>query len=129
MKKTLIAVILIFISWNIIDILVHGLLLKSTYESTAHLWRPEAEMMMGLLNLVKLFTVILFIYIYKTLVHPKNLFNAIKYAALIGLLVGIPMGFATYSFQPIPINLAWSWLVSVVGSYLVAGIFIGKLID
>ena len=43
-KQNALATIAVFVTWTIIDILVHGNLLVETYLSTPHLWRPEAEM-------------------------------------------------------------------------------------
>jgi len=36
-KQSLLAVIAIFITWSILDFIIHGTLLQSTYEATAEL--------------------------------------------------------------------------------------------
>ncbi len=43
-KRNIIAFALIFISWLIIDFILHGVLLCRIYESTASLWRPADQM-------------------------------------------------------------------------------------
>jgi len=39
-KRAILAVVGVFIAWSMLDFLIHGLLLQSTYEATANLWRP-----------------------------------------------------------------------------------------
>jgi len=43
-----------------------------TYEATAQLWRPEAEMKMGLMRLVSLVQAAVVVVIYATMVRPKS---------------------------------------------------------
>ena len=47
MKKILVSIILVFIVWQGMDFVMHGLILRSSYESMPQLWRPMAEMKFG----------------------------------------------------------------------------------
>ena len=42
-KRIILAVVAVFIAWSILDFILHGLLLRSTYEATANLWRPMTK--------------------------------------------------------------------------------------
>ena len=53
-KRIVFAVITVFVAWQILDLVIHGLLLMKTYEATASLWRPMTEMKFGLMRLVGL---------------------------------------------------------------------------
>ena len=44
LKRNLLAIIAVFVVWSILDFLIHGMLLQSSYEATANLWRPMEEM-------------------------------------------------------------------------------------
>jgi hypothetical protein len=39
-KRTIWAIVAVFIARSILDFILHGLLLRSAYEATATLWRP-----------------------------------------------------------------------------------------
>jgi hypothetical protein len=49
MKRAVLAVIATFVAWSILDVIIHGLLIQSSYQDTAHLWRPMDEMNMPLM--------------------------------------------------------------------------------
>ena len=51
-KRIVLASLAIFIVWSLLDILIHMVILAPTYAATAHLWRPENEMMMGLMYFI-----------------------------------------------------------------------------
>lgn len=44
MKTHILAVFITFVAVWLTDFLIHGVWLSSAYKATAHLWRPEAEM-------------------------------------------------------------------------------------
>ena len=53
-KKWVIASVVVFIVSQILDFIIHGVLLTGSYEATSQLWRTEAEMnqMMWLMWLI-----------------------------------------------------------------------------
>lgn len=127
LKRAIFAVVAVFIVWSILDFLIHGVLLKSTYESTAHLWRPMEEMNMPLMYFVTLVFAICFVAIYGLLIEQKSLVSGVKFGVLFGLATGISMGFGSYSYMPIPISLAWSWFFGTWVEVIVAGVIVGML--
>ena len=124
-KRTFAAIALAFIVWSILDFVLHGVLLKPTYEATASLWCPMDEMNMPLMSLVTLVVVACFVLIYQLLVKEKSLFTGIRYGALLGLATGISMGLGSYVYTPIPMLLALSWMfgnwVEVIAVGAIAG--------
>ena len=128
MKRTILAVIAVFIAWSILDFVIHGVLLQSTYEATANLWRPMDEMNMPLMYLVTLAYTACFVAIYGLLVREKSFATGIKFGGLFGLAAGISMGFGSYSFMPIPLTLAWSWFFGVLIQSLVAGALMAAIL-
>lgn len=127
LKRAIFAVVAVFIVWSILDFLIHGVLLNSTYESTAHLWRPMEEMNMPLMYFVTLVFAICFVAIYALLIKQKSLVSGVKFGVLFGLATGISMGFGSYSYMPIPISLAWSWFFGTWVEVIVAGVIVGML--
>ena len=127
-KKLILAVVAVFIAWSILDFILHGLLLRSTYEATANLWRPMDQMNMPLMYFVTLVFTVCFVLIYGLLVGQKSLASGIRFGALFGLATGISMGFGSYSYMPIPLTLAWSWFLGSWLEAIVAGAIVGAMV-
>jgi hypothetical protein len=126
-KRTILAVVGVFIAWSILDFILHGLLLRSTYEATANLWRPMDQMNMPLMYFVTLVFTVCFVLIYRLLVGEKSLVSGIQLGALFGLATGISMGFGSFSFMPIPLTLAWGWFFGSWIEAIVAGTIVGAI--
>ena len=128
MKKTILAIIAVFVSWQILDFLIHNIILSSTYAATASLWRPMEEMMMGLMMFVSLVSAICFVLVYDWFFKEKNIMTGLKYGVIFGIGVGISMGYGTYSFQPIMYTTALGWFLGTVVSASIAGLITGLII-
>ena len=126
-KRTIWAVIAVFIAWSILDFILHGLLLRSTYEATAHLWRPMDQLNMHVMYSVTLAFSACFVLIYGLLIGPKSLVSGIQFGALFGLATGISMGFGSYTYLPIPLTLAWSWFFGSWIEAIAAGAIVGAI--
>ncbi|OGP80821.1 MAG: hypothetical protein A2Z08_08655 [Deltaproteobacteria bacterium RBG_16_54_11] len=127
-KRTILAVVGVFIAWSILDFFLHGLLLRSTYEATANLWRPMDQMNRPLMYFVTLVFAACFVLIYGLLVGKKSPASGIQFGALFGLATGISMGFGSYSYMPIPLTLAWSWFFGSLIETIAAGAIVGTII-
>ena len=103
------------------------ILLRSTYEATANLWRPMNQMNMSLMYFVTLVFTVCFVLIYGLLVGEKSLASGIRFGALFGLATGISMGFVSYSYMPIPLTLAWIWFVGSWIEAITAGAIVGAI--
>ena len=128
LKQTIWAVIAVFIAWSILDFLIHGVLLESTYQETANLWRPEDEMNMPLMSIVTLVFSICFVTIYSYLIEPKSLSLGIKYGLILGIATGVSMGFGSYCYMPIPLSLAFGWFIASLVEITLAGIIVGYMV-
>src|SRR5512145_733239 len=72
-KRAASAGFLIFLVWGAIDYLLHELLLKPTYDASAHLWRAQSEMSLPLIYLVVVILIVCFVSIYARLISNKSL--------------------------------------------------------
>ena len=127
-KRTIWAVVAIFVAWSILDFILHVLLLRSTYEATANLWRPMGEMNIPLMYFVTLVFTVCFVLIYGLLVGQKSLTTGLRYGALFGLAMGISMGLGSYVVMPIPPTLAWSWFLGSWIEAITAGAIVGAIV-
>ena len=127
-KRTVLAIVAVFIAWSTLDFVIHGLLLEATYKATASLWRPMAEMNTPLMYLVTLLFTSCFVAIYGLLVSNKSPMSGIKFGALFGLAFGISMGFGSYCYLAIPATLAWSWFFGGLVEGVAAGAIVGSIL-
>lgn len=128
MKRLLLAVIAVFVTWQLLDVLLHGLLLMKTYQETESLWRPMNEMKFVLMRLVGLLAAVVFVVIYAGLVHSKSVGTGLKYGFLFGLSAGASMGFGTYCVMPIPLSLAVAWCAGALVSGTIGGLLVGAIV-
>lgn len=128
LKKSILAVVAVFIAWSVLDFVIHGVILKGAYQETAHLWRPMGEMKMGLMYGVGFIASACFVSIYAMLIHPKSLINGLKYGFVFGLGGGISMGYGTYAVMPVPYVLAITWFLGTLVETCVGGVLLGGIV-
>ena len=127
-KKLILTVVLIFISWFVIDFFLHGLLLRPLYESTAYLWRPNDQMNIPLIYIVTFVLILCFVFIYTLLINPKSILSGIKYGIILGIITGTASGFGTYLHMPVPLKLAIIWFFGGLIKAIIAGLILGIII-
>ncbi len=128
LKRSIFAVIAVFVVWQILDFVIHMVLLQGLYAQTAELWRPMAEMKMGLMVVVGLIASVCFVLVYTLLVNPKNLMAGVKFGAIFGFGTGVSMGYGFYAFMPIPYALAFAWFLGTWVETLAAGLIVGAMV-
>ena len=126
-KRILLAILCVFILWSVLDFIIHGIILRSAYEATASLWRPMAQMKMGLMYVTVLIAACMFVLIYSRLIAAKTPASGFKYGLLYGIGVGAGMGYGTYSVMPIPYSMALAWFLGAVAEAALGGILLGLI--
>ena len=127
-KKIFLAAIVVFVLWSVLDFIIHGLILKSAYASTASLWRPMAEMKMGLMYVTVFIAALAFSAIYGYLVAKKSPMAGLTYGLLYGIAVGVGMGYGSYSMMPIPYSMVLTWFLGTVIEAILGGLLLGAII-
>lgn len=117
--------LVILIVWTVLDMLMHRFLLREHYESSAILWRPFDQLNVVLIYVVTFILIGTFVGIYWLLVRPKSLAAGIGLGAFVGLALGISAGFGTFIHMPIPLALAWGWLIGGWLKGVAAGAVVG----
>jgi hypothetical protein len=113
------------------DLLVHGMLLKGSYEATASLWRPMAEMesLMWTMWVMYLVNALVLPYVYSK-GHESGK-GAVGQGLRFGLIIGLPMAtgmsLGTYFMIPLPVSMAVSWFVAGMVQFALVGVAIGLL--
>ena len=126
-KRIVWGTVSVFCLWSALDFLIHGVLLRHAYENTPSLWRPLAQMKMGLMYFTVLISALMFVLIYGLLVGRKSPGSGLKYGLLYGMGVGVGMGYGTYSVMPIPDPMALTWFLGALVEGALGGLFLGIL--
>ncbi|MEN8162564.1 MAG: hypothetical protein ABFS37_00405 [Acidobacteriota bacterium] len=122
------AIVSVFVVWQIMDFIIHTIILAPQYAATASLWRPEGEMKMGLMMVVSLIGATCFCLVYDRFFAEKNLTNGALYGLIWGIGVGSSMGHGSYSVMPLPYALALGWFLATVAAAVVAGVLVGVIV-
>jgi hypothetical protein len=127
-KKVLLAGIAVFIVWEALDFIIHGMLLAPVYAAQPQLWRPQGEMKVGVLLVATLISALAFAAMYAYFVRPKALAAAVRFGLVWGVGVGVAMGYGTYAVLPIPYSMALTWFLGTVVQACVAGALVGLIV-
>ncbi len=122
------AIVAVFVTWSILDFIIHGVLLEATYKATTELWRPMNEIKFSIAYAITFTSNVFFVLMYSTLVTNKSLASGIKFGVFFGLAAGVMMGLGSYPYMPIPFMLALSWFGACVLQSIVAGAITGTIV-
>ncbi len=128
LKRILLATLAVFVAWQILDYIIHYVILMDAYEETKDLWRPMEEFKYVAMYVSAILVTFFFTAIYGWLVKPKSMKNALLYGFLFGLAFGTSMGYGSYSTMPIPYFMAFTWFVGTTIECIVAGLLLGLIV-
>lgn len=128
LKRTILAVLVVFVVWSVLDFVIHGLILQASYTATSHLWRPMPEMKTNLLHVVVFIAALAFVLIYSWLVADISIASGLKYGLLFGLASGVSMGYGSYAVMPITYHIALVWFLGKLVEAVLGGITVARII-
>lgn len=125
-KKLWTTFIVVFVVYFILDWLINGVLLHSTYmaEDVAKIMRPEVDVNsnMWIIIICDLFYTFFFTLIFSKGFENKGWMEGVRFGFYVGLMVSLPMAYITYAVQPIPYSLALQWFIYGTLSNIIIGI-------
>jgi hypothetical protein len=127
-KRIVFAAIAVFVTWFFLDWVIHGTLLMPTYEKTASLWRPMAELKPHMIWIANALGAVCMVLIFALFFKEKNLKTGLYYGLLLGVAWGAGMGYGSYGYMPIPYFLAQAWFWAMVVEAAAAGVVIGLIV-
>jgi hypothetical protein len=108
-KKFIAASLAVYVVSLALGFLVHGVILRATYDSIKNVWRPDMQSKMWIEWLDGLIVSFLFTYIFIKGYQGRGIMEGLRFGLVIGLFVSIPMAYGTYMIIPIPYYLALQW--------------------
>jgi hypothetical protein len=122
MKKVLIGFVVTFILLEVLDILVHGVILMSAYQATQNVWRPDMMQKMWILHIVKIVAAFIISFIFSKGYEGKGMMEGMRFGLYMGVLMSMGMAYGTYAMIAIPYSLALQWFIYGVIEYIIVGI-------
>ena len=126
-KKVWLGFVGAFITVEILDSFVNMVLLASTYQSTASVWRPDMMSKMWIFHVVMLIQAFFFAFIFSKGYENKGLGEGVRYGTYVGIWLGVGKAYATYAMIAIPYSLALQWFIYCVIEYVAAGIVLALI--
>ncbi len=129
-KKFIIAVIAIYIIKQILDFIIHGLILEPTYEKMSDIWRPDMEDKMWVMYVTGFVFSFLFVHIYHFFMkgHFKSgVATGFCYGLLMGLLMEGGGMFNDYALYNLSAGLMWQWFIFGMIQMIIYGIVVSYI--
>jgi len=124
MNKTFwIGFVVVFIVMQALGYIVHEVMMADTYASLGGVLRGETEMMdmMWMMMLSAAIMVFMFCYIFTKGYEGKGIMEGVRFGLTIGIMMAGAMAIDPHVIFPLPADVASVWLLSGVGSLIVAG--------
>ena len=121
-KRFIIAVIAVFVSFQILDFIIHFIILGPTYQEYKDLWRPDMMSKLWIMYISSFILSFLFIYIFAKGYEGRGLAEGIRYGIIIGLLIYAVGALNQYAVYPISFSLAVKWFVYGMIEFIICGI-------
>ena len=120
-KKFVIASIVVFIVFEILNFIIHGPLLGSIYVETKSVWRPDMMDKMWIIHITNFIFSFLFVYIFTKGYENKGIVEGLRFGLIIGLLMNVVGMFNQYAVYPLPFSLAIQWFIYGIIQYVICG--------
>jgi hypothetical protein len=113
----------VYVVWQILGYLVHGVMLQEHYAVLADVFRPESDMMdkMWLMYVSSAVYLYLFCKIFTVGYENKGVMEGVRFGLLLGLFFSIPAAMDQYVVYPVTEAIAGLWFIAGVISFMIAG--------
>jgi hypothetical protein len=120
-KKVWLGFIAVFVTFEILELIVYGLILGSTFNSLT-VWRSDMSSKMWIIHLVMLIGSFFFAFVFSKGYENKGIMEGVRYGLYIGIWMSVGMAYGTYAMIAIPYSLALQWFIYGVIEYVIGGI-------
>jgi len=126
-KRIVVSSLIIFVTSLLYNGLVHGVLLKDSYNSIRHILRENMNQMMWLSLLATLVVSFLFVFNFTKWTKGKGVTEGIYYGIFFAFLIGIFVDVNQYVMYPLPMSLVVKWFASGLVEFVLCGIIVSLL--
>ncbi len=126
-KKFWTGFVAVFVAMEILEFLIHGVLLSSAYQATKDVWRPDMDSLMWVYHILAIVGAFFFTLVFSKGYEGKGVMEGVRYGLYIGIWMSVGMAYGSYAMIKIPYSLALQWFVYGVIEYVVFGIIVAAV--
>jgi hypothetical protein len=120
-KKVWLGFIVVFITFEILEYIIYGLILGSSFTSLT-VWRADMASKMWIMHVVLIIGSFFFAFIFSKGFENKGIAEGVRYGLYIGIWMSVGMAYMTYAMVDIPYSLTLEWFICGVIEYIIGGI-------
>jgi hypothetical protein len=121
-KKFWLGFIAVFVTAEVLNFIINGVLLMPDYKTTQNVWRPDMMSLMWVFHVLTLVGAFFFTFIFSKGYEGKGIMEGIRYGLYIGIWLSIGMAYGTYAMIVIPYSLALKWFLYGIVQYVIMGV-------
>ncbi|MFC1558703.1 hypothetical protein ACFL40_05045 [candidate division KSB1 bacterium] len=121
-KRWLLASLGVYVAHQVLNAIIHGVILMGKYEATASVWRHDTDDKMYIMHVTGAILSLLFVYIFTKGYEGRGILEGARYGLWMGLLITIPGAYGSYAVLDIPYCLAFSWWTLGTVQLIICGI-------
>jgi hypothetical protein len=118
---------MVFVAYEVVNNIIHMLILSGVYETMMDVWRTDMMQKLWIMYVTALIFSFLFVYIFSKGYEGKGIAEGIRYGLIIGLLMNIVGMFNQYAAYPISLSLTVQWFIYGVIQIIICGIVTAAL--
>lgn len=122
LKKFLTGGIVIFIIFQLLDFLVHNIILGNTYMSMTNVWRPDMMSKMWIMYASSFVFSFLMMYVFIKGYEARGIMEGVRFGIVIGLMTNGMGAFYQYAVYPLPFSLIIQWFLYGLVEFIIAGV-------
>ena len=126
-KKVWMGFVAAYVTFAILGYIVNNVILMSTYQSLASVWRPDIQQKLWIFWVTGLFYSFFFSFIFSKGYEGKGIAEGVRYGLYIGLMMEIPAAYGQYAVYAVPYPLALQWFIYGTVENIVAGIVLAMI--
>lgn len=126
-KRLLFGFIAVFITIEVLNFLIHGVVLSAMYQSLSNVWRPDMNAKMWITHLNTAISAFFFTFVFSKGYEGKGVTEGGRYGFYIGFWLSTLMVYGSYMMIAIPYSLAVQWFIYGLIEYVVAGIVLAAV--
>ena len=126
-KKFWTGFVVVFVAMEVMMFLIHGVILKSAYEATQSIWRPDMMSLTWVYHVLAIIGAFFFTFVFSRGYEGKGMAEGVRYGLYIGIWMASGMAYGSYAMINIPYPLALQWFIYGIIEYVVYGIILAAI--
>lgn len=123
-KKFWTSFLVVYIMMNILNFVIHAVLLAGAYQSeaVARIMRPEQDQLMWVHFVTALVFSFFFTLVFSKGYEGKGIGEGLRFGFYVGMMCAVPMAYDSFAVYPIPYSLAIQWFFYGLLQYVILGV-------